>query len=106
MYDDKIVIIEAEERRRLLSAVHVNPKSGVHSGTEAMFRTMQQHFYWRSMQTEINKFVKSCGQCTRKDGADARIQENMPDVVIFPIFNVLLIGLKFNLTKGPFIFFM
>lgn len=89
MLGDKIVIIEAEERRRLLSTVHVNPKSGIHSGAEAMFASVKEHFFWGSMQTEIDTYVKNCSQCTtelanKDDAANAAVNDIIPvEKVIF-----------------------
>ncbi|XP_059475460.1 uncharacterized protein LOC132196677 [Neocloeon triangulifer] len=63
MYGDKIVIVEPNERNRIIGTVHVNPKTGVHSGARKVFDELQNHIYWRSMYSDIVKYIRACKEC-------------------------------------------
>ncbi|CAF1080619.1 unnamed protein product [Rotaria magnacalcarata] len=49
----------------LLEACHDDPLTGAHFSTDRMYYKIRSHFWWPSMKTTIQRYVKSCSLCTQ-----------------------------------------
>lgn len=60
---EKIKIIKDEQEKLIiLNDFHLLPTAG-HAGIARTYATVKRKYYWRSMKSDIEKFVKSCKQC-------------------------------------------
>ena len=49
-------------RREVLKEMHDAPASG-HFGVDRTYIRLAQHFFWRSMQSDVEAYVSSCSTC-------------------------------------------
>ena len=53
-----------DDRLLLIKEAHASTYGG-HFGTTKTLRHLQHHFYWPSMQPQVEKFIKSCALCSQ-----------------------------------------
>ena len=75
------LVIPQSLRKEALKVVHDLPTAG-HQGVYRTYQRLRELFYFPNMLAAARKFVKECGPCQRRKGADfrrARLQR-LPDI--------------------------
>ena len=61
----KQIVVPEKYRARLLKEYHASLAGGCHQGSDRLFLSIRQKYYWKRMWTDIHEFQKSCDKCQR-----------------------------------------
>jgi hypothetical protein len=91
-------ICETTKKQELITKFHRDPILGGHCGKKRLLTKLRSYYYWKNMQKDIAKFVKTCHECQVNK---AKVK-NIEPMCITPspqnAFDIVIID-----TIGPFI---
>ena len=61
----KQIVVPEKYRAKLLKEYHASLAGGCHQGSDRLFLSIRQKYFWKRMWTDIHEFQKSCDKCQR-----------------------------------------
>ena len=65
------VVVDTQERDRIVANHHGEPLEGSHFGQNATQKKVSARFWWRSMTEDVRAYVRGCSACQKSNPSNA-----------------------------------
>ncbi len=95
------VVVDLDERDRIVRSLHADQIGGAHYGQAATIRKVTDRFYWRSITTDTRDFVRSCEMCQKANPSNKAPPSTLHPIAVKGLFHRWGIDLVGPLVETP-----
>ena len=101
--ESRRVVLDPDERTRIIASLHADPVGGCHYGQTATIRKVTDRFWWRSVSADTREFVRSCPLCQKANPVNRPAPATLHPVAVGGVFHrwgIDLVGPLTETTNG------